>query len=395
MAQTAEAKVVKTFNNLFPAICSLDNLYLAARKARRLKSRKIYVEDFELHRERSLGLLHNRLLEGGWRPSGYRQFTIHDPKKRLISAAPYSDRVVHHALCNVIEPLVERRFISDSFSCQTGKGTTAARERCRVFTNRYAYVLKCDVEKFFQSIDHEVLMSKLGGIIRCRATLNLCRLIVESYRDKELLPRYFRGDDLFSPGTRLHGLPIGNLTSQLWANLYLDRMDHFVKEILRVAGYCRYTDDWLIWSDDKAFLRHCLIAIEETLQTERLALNKTKTRIMAVREGVPFLGFRFFPGRAPRVLGATKRRFEKRSRRQAKMMRGGLLDSQAVRKSMVGWVQFSRYGYVEGLMKRYRMENFGRAGYDGCAGFAGRVLEQQQSGESALFVPQQQRSVES
>lgn len=323
--------MAKTFGNLFPHICSLENLYDAARKARKRKTRREQVERFELHRERFLRQLKEELESGTWRPSPYRQFRIYDPRERLISAAPYRDRVVHHALCNVIAPLIERRFIDDTFSCRKGKGTLAARERCRTYTSRYRYVLKCDIRKFFQSLDHGILMERIAGVVRCRPTLALCERVVASSVDDEVPPVVFPGDDLESLTARRRGLPIGNLTSQIWGNLYLDRLDHFVRETLRVPGYARYTDDFLIWSDDKARLHRVREAIAECLVCDRLVLNEKKTRVMQCREGVPFLGFRFFPGRAPRLLAEAKRRFEKRARRQTAARDGGEESAVSIR----------------------------------------------------------------
>jgi len=256
---------MKSWGNLYPTICSLENLYEAARKARKRKTRKEDVERFELHRERFLRQLQDELVTGHWRPSPYRRFQIHDPKTRTISAAPYRDRVVHHALCGVIGPLIERRFVYDSYSCRVGKGTLAGRERCRRFTNRYTYALKCDVRKYFESIDHAILGKKLARTIRCRPTLELCCRIIASSEASSAQPVLFPGDDLFTAGNRARGLPIGNLTSQLWANLYLDRLDHLVREELRVPGYVRYTDDFILWADDKAFLHACLNRISREL----------------------------------------------------------------------------------------------------------------------------------
>jgi retron-type reverse transcriptase len=387
--------MAKTFNNLFPEICSLENLTLAANKTRKRKTRKESTERFELHRERFVGHLQHELLDGTYRPGRYRQFYIHDPKKRLISAAPYRDRVVHHALCNVIAPLIERRFVFDSYSCRKGKGTTAARERCRKFTNRYRYVLKCDIQRYFQSINHEILKAKLAETIACRPTLELCGQIIDSCEETGLRPPFFEGDDLFA-FSRKRGLPIGNLTSQLWANLYLDRLDHFVKEELKVPGYARYTDDFLLWSDDKEFLQDCRERIRAELCKERLLLHPVKSRIMQCKEGVPFLGFRFFPQRQPRVTGETKRRFEKRARRQMSAICNGTAEWSDVRTSMSSWVDFSKYGNTNGLVAHYRRNGFRADGdsEDAWLCVARGVLEQQQSEQSALFVSQRQQCIE-
>ena len=349
---------MKSFTNLYPQICSLENLYEAAAKARRRKTRREDVERFELHRERYLRRLHEELSLGVWQPSAYRRFEIHDPKTRTICAAPFRDRVVHHALCNVIGPLLERRFVYDSYSCRIGKGTEAGRERCRHYTNRFRYVLKCDIRKYFESIDHGVLLEKLGRVIRCKPTLELCRRIVASGAEPAPHAVWFPGDDLFA-ALRPRGLPIGNLTSQLWANFYLDRIDHLVLEALRAPGYARYTDDFLIWSDDKAFLQQCRASLGSELAAERLVLHPVKTRVLPTRTGVPFLGFRFVSGVAPRVLGECKRRFERRMRRKVKALRGGALRADEVRRSAEGWKAFADYGNTHGLYLRYRHGGFG------------------------------------
>lgn len=351
---------MKSWTNLYPQICSLENLYVAAAKARKRKTRKGYVEDFGLRRERVIGQLQAELLEGLYRPSGYRQFRIYDPRERLISAAPFRDRVVHHALCNALEPLLSKRFVYDSYSCQKGKGTQLGRERARQFTNRYRYVLKCDVRKYFQSIDHGILKAQLSRVIRCRPTLELCGEIIDSSHDTELEPVVFAGDDLFSMHERARGLPIGNLTSQLWANFYLDGLDHFIKETLRAPGYARYTDDFLLWSDDKAFLREACSAIALKLAEVRLVLHPVKTRVQTTACGVPFLGFRFFPGRAPRVLGEVKRRFEKRTRRQVQAWRANTMTREELNASARGWLCFAAYGNTTGLVRHYRKEGFGQ-----------------------------------
>lgn len=349
---------MKSFNNLYGEIYSIENLYAAARKARKRKSRKEDVEHFELHRERFIAQLHDELRTHSWQPSPYKTFQIHDPKTRTIRAAPFRDRVVHHALVNIIGPLIERRFIYDSYSCRKGKGTLAGRERCRVYTNRYKYALKCDVQKYFDSIDHELLLSKIGHVIRCRPTLELCERIIESLDSKDGVSAYCEGDDLFAV-FRPCGLPIGNLTSQLWANLYLDRIDHLVKEAWRVPAYVRYTDDFILWSNDKAELKEYRKLLRTELAMDRLRLHEKKSKVIAVRDGVPFLGFRFFPDRRPRLLGKCKRRFERRMRGKHKRKRSDKESSASIRESAAGWKAFADYGNVKGLYRKYAAVKFG------------------------------------
>ncbi len=350
---------MKSYTALYPQICSLENLYEAARKARQRKTRREDVERFELHRERFIRQLHDELVSERWKPSSYRCFQIHDPKTRTISAAPYRDRVVHHALCLVIGPIIERRFVDDSFSCRKGKGTLAGRERCRQYTNRYRYALKCDIRKYFETIDHDVLIGKMARIIRCKPTLELCRRIVASSVSGKSTPDRFAGDEQHAPVHRPCGLPIGNLTSQLWANLYLDRMDHVIKEVLCVPGYARYTDDFILWADDKDCLHNCRARIAEELETECLCLHPVKTRIIPTRTGIPFLGFSFFPARAPRLLGECKRRFERRMRRKMSAVHRGETGMDDACRSAEGWKAFADYGNTKGLYLQYRMNGFG------------------------------------
>lgn len=330
------------------AIASVDNLWLAAAKARRGKSRRPDVEAWWLRRETEILALREELLSGAYRPGAYRFFTIHEPKRREIAAAPFRDRVIHHALCNLLAPVLERRFIARSFSCQLGKGTMAARECCRQLTNHYRYVLKCDVRKFFPNIAHAILLAKLTEFIRCPQALGLVDSILKSHHTGAELPAAcFPGDELFMTA-RPRGLPIGNLTSQLWGNFYMDGLDHWVTETERHGAYLRYTDDFLLFAQDKARLWELRAGVVGQLAAARLKLAEPKSRVLATCEGVPFCGFRFFPGLRPRVLGATKRRFER--------CRWRLNRARNFRKLtpvVFAWYQFSREANADGLLKVY------------------------------------------
>ena len=331
------------------AVASTENLFLAASKARRGKSRRPDVEAWWMRRESELAALREELLSEAYTPGAYRFFEIHEPKRRRIAAAPFRDRVVHHALCNLLAPVLERRFIARSFSCQLGKGTTAARECCRQLTNRFRYVFKCDVRRFFPNIDHAILRGKLARWIACPGALNLVEKIMTSYRTgPEVPPTLFPGDDLATTPARPRGLPIGNLTSQLWGNFYLDPLDHWVTETQRHGAYLRYTDDFLLFGDDKARLGELRAGIMRQLATVRLKLAEPKSRLLTTREGVPFCGFRFLPGLRPRILGATKRRFERR--RSALFARRDLARLSA---GVISWYQFSREANAAGLRRAY------------------------------------------
>lgn len=328
-------------------MASWENLRRASRNAARGKRSRPDVENWLLREESELLALREELLAGSYTPGPYRFFTIFEPKRREIAAAPFRDRVVHHALCHHMAPVLQRRFIARSFSCQLGKGTTAARECCRQLTNRHRHVLKCDVRKFFPSLDHAVLRAKLDGVSRCPGVMRLVDAILGSYRTEAGQPEWFAGDDLLAPA-RPRGLPIGNLTSQLWGNHYLDALDHWITETERHGAYLRYTDDFLLFGDDKARLWELSAGVVAQLAKVRLRLAEPKSRLLVTREGVPFCGFCFQPGLRPRVLGATKRRFERRRHRLARC--GSV---RRLSETVFAWYQFSREGNSGGLRRAY------------------------------------------
>jgi RNA-directed DNA polymerase len=339
-------KRLSTLENL----AALPNLLAASQRAMKGKRRRPDVQAWAMREEAEVLALREELLGGNWRPGGYRMFTIFEPKRRVVAAAPFRDRVVHHALCEVMQPLLERSFIARSFSCQVGKGTTAARECCRKLVNQHLYVLKCDVSKFFHQIDHEILHAKLAERIRCEKVLEVIQRILGSHETGDTVPmNLFAGDDLITAGERKRGLPIGNLTSQLWGNFYLDGLDHRITEGEAHGAYLRYTDDFLLFGNDKARLWELWAVVKEELAELRLRLAEPKSRMLSCAEGVPFCGFRFLPGLGPRILGATKRRFEARRNR---IFQAGMRGAELT-KRIFAWYQFSREASTEGLRRAY------------------------------------------
>lgn len=336
---------------MFESICAWENLELAARLCRRRKRYRQYAEDFELRRETVLGKIRGELLASEWRPSPYRVFTIFDPKERLIGAPCYRDRIVHHALCNVIGPIFERSMIEHSYSCRMEKGTGAARARCKWLAARRKYVLKMDVRRYFPSIDHILLKEKARRMIKCGMTLDLVDRIIDSWRAEDEAPDWFAGDDLMTPAERRRGLPIGALTSQLFANLYLSRIDHLTQEQIKPQGYIRYTDDMLLFDDDKDKLHDARERLVGELAKERLKGHPGKCRVHACRDGIPFLGFRFFPNRL-RVSRGNRLRFERRMREMRRKFRDGSVGFEEIWPSMFGWLQFIReFPVNEGLVQ--------------------------------------------
>jgi retron-type reverse transcriptase len=304
---------MKRHGHLWEQVISFEALLRAAETARRGKRFRPAVAAFHFDQERALWKLHEELATKTYRPGTYRSFFIHEPKKRQISAAPYRDRVVHHALVNVLEPIYEQTFIADSYACRKGKGTHAAVDRCQQFARRFRYVLKADIQKFFPSLDHEILKSLAARKIKDPDLLLLIGQIIDGSNPQEEVVNYFPGDDLFTPGERRRGIPIGNQTSQFFANVYLDPLDHFVKDRLGIKGYVRYVDDFLVFSNDKSHLADVREQIRDGLVGLRLRLHPKKCVTFPVKDGIRFLGYRVFP--THRLLPKENvRRFRRRVR---------------------------------------------------------------------------------
>lgn len=303
---------MKRYNRLWDEVVSFENLCLAYRKARRGKRSRPAVEQFEFHREIELARLREELIDGRYQPGAYQTFMLRDSKPRMISAAPFRDRVVHHALCNVLEPIFEKSFIFDSYASRKEKGTHRAIRRYQDFARRNAYVLKCDIRQFFPSIDHQILKGRLARKIKDDRILNLAGLIIDNSNPQATVSGFFPGDDLFTCIERRRGLPIGNQTSQFFANVFLDPLDHFVKETLRCRCYLRYVDDFVILEHDENKLIRIRDQIEEFLIGLRLWLHPRKRVISSVRDGIRLLGFRVWPRRIwlPKdALRRVRRRF--------------------------------------------------------------------------------------
>jgi retron-type reverse transcriptase len=205
---------VKRIGNLWPELVSLPGLLGAAKKAAAGKRTRPDVAAFLMNLEGEVLRLQRELVSGAYEPGEYRTFEILDPKPRLIAAAPFRDRVVHHALTGVLEPVFERRFSAHSYACRPGKGTHAALAGAKKGVRRFPYALKCDVRKYFATIDHTILNEQLARVVKCRQTLDLAAKIIAGWKQKEDSVRYFPGDDLFTPCERRRGLPLGNQTSQ-------------------------------------------------------------------------------------------------------------------------------------------------------------------------------------
>jgi retron-type reverse transcriptase len=351
---------MKTHKNLYAQICSFENLLLAAKKAAAGKRFRPHVLGFFHDFEANLLQLQRELKTHAYQPGGYSTFFIAEPKKRLISAAPFRDRIVHHALINVIGPLFERRFIFDSYANRAGKGTHAAIRRLQKFMQQATYVLKCDLRQYFPSIDLEILKREIRRVIADAKTLWLADKIIDGSNPQVETNWYFPGDDLFAPFERRRGLPIGNLTSQFFANVYLNAFDHFVKEVLRCRFYLRYVDDAVFLDDSPQRLQLLLPQLQNYLDAFRLRLYLAKCQIRPAARGQRFLGQIVFPKR--RLLARENvRRFARRLRRFQGQYAQRKISLLEIRQSLMSWLGHARQANTWALRREFlpRLAMFG------------------------------------
>ena len=272
---------MKSFGGLFHKIVSVESLKTGMFLAARGKRHRLPVMKFIANAKNEIIQLHEELLTGNWVPRPYTQFSIRDPKPRLISCAEFRDRIVHQSLCAHIGPCIERKFVSDSFACRIGKGSHRAVLRAQELCRRYRYFLKMDISKFFDSVNHDILLNILLPMFREKQLKYLLERIV-----RHPFPHQQEGC----------GIPIGNLTSQWFANLYLDDMDHWIMNQPGIGGYVRYMDDFVVWSNSKENLWQIKMDISHWVENERgLRIKNDSLPPTMCSEGLPFLGMRIFP----------------------------------------------------------------------------------------------------
>lgn len=266
---------MKRYKNLWDKFISMDNLELAAKKAVQSKKNKPETKFFLEHKTELLEKLQKMLIDGTFTTSPYKTRRIFEPKERVIYILPlFPDHVLHHALINILGPIWQSSFVKDSFACIPGKGLHRASKAIMRFVRKYKYVLQCDIRKFYPSINHSVMFD----------------IIKKKIADKKLLGVLH--DIIWSCGDETN-LPIGNLTSQWMGNVYLNELDHFVKEQLCCHGYIRYCDDFCLFSDDKGILHQYEIKLRKFV-FDKLKLIFSKASIRAVANGVAFIGYRHF-----------------------------------------------------------------------------------------------------
>lgn len=306
---------MKSYGQLWERVASPQNLAAALGRVMKGRGGNRNVMAFAARREEELAALRAELLSGAWRPGPYGQFRVTDPKPRTISCAPVRDRVAHHALCGVIAPLLERGFTEDCYACRTGMGTHRAAARARELVRRHGWTCKLDIRRYFDSVPHDRLLELLLPMFREKEVCRVIEVIV-----RQPVPGL--------PGGR--GLPIGNLTSQWFANFYLSGLDHYAKEGVGAPGYIRYMDDFVLFADSKAEVWRLHDGVCGWVERERgLEIKGERTVVAPVSEGLAFLGLRIFPGgwrfQRARLL-RTRRKFRLREREfEAGEISGGRL----------------------------------------------------------------------
>lgn len=335
------------YRDLWKELCSYENLYLAYKKARKHKTTKQYVIEFEKNLEDNLLLLRSELLLHCYKPKALVNFIIHDPKTRKISKSDFRDRIIHHALCNIIEPIFDSRFIYDSYANRKGKGTLKAVQRFDYFKRKVSrnntvscYILKADIQKYFENIDHEILINIIKKKIRDKKVLWLVYKILANYIGKQ----------------NKKGMPLGNLTSQFFANVYLNKLDQYVKHKLKVRYYIRYVDDFVIFHSNKNTLVKYENNINQFLKQKlRIGLHPDKSGIIHLKNTLNFLGFRILFYH--KLLKKSNiRKMKNKFRILMEDYSKGRVDYDEVYDFFEGWFAYAKHANTYKLRKKFAKE---------------------------------------
>jgi len=324
---------MKIYKNVFEKIISLENLFAAWDAFKSDKRNRYDVQVFERNLEENIFELHGDLKAKKYKHGAYSGFWIRDPKPRHIHKATVRDRVLHHAIFNILNPIFEPTFIAHSFSCRIGKGTHKGIKALKQNANKISrngykniFALKCDIKKFFNSVDHEVLLKILGEKIKDTDAIWLLTKIVRSFISKDA--------NVFEH----KGLPIGNLTSQLFANVYMNEFDQFMKHEIKARHYLRYTDDFVVISDSKEYLEKLISPISQFLKAKLgLRLHPNKVTVRKFHQGIDFLGYVILPHYQQIRTKTKKRIFNKLFQRIIKQKRG-LISSETLEQSLQSYL---------------------------------------------------------
>jgi len=342
---------MKQYKHLYEKVCSLDNLRSAFKKAKKNKSKRKYVIGFEVDLENELNKLKEELENLAYQPKPLKTFVIRDPKTRVVSASDFRDRVVHHALCNVIEPIFDKTFISDCYANRKKRGALAALQRFDKFMRRVTrngglvknatdnnkvvgYALKADIKHYFDTVDHEVLMKIISKKINDNKVLWLVRKILENHNNR------ISGK----------GMPIGNLTSQFFANLYLNELDYYVKHVLKAKFYLRYVDDFAILHRSKEKLVLYKWLINNFLKSIKLELHPEKSKIAPLRNGINLLGYRVFY-HCKLLRKSNIRKAASKLRQLHNLLEGEKITAEYAIQSINGWLAYAKVGNTYKMRK--------------------------------------------
>jgi len=332
--------VPKRVGYLWEKLTSWQNLYLAYKNACKHKKSKYETAEWMFYCEKNLWELQKELINGNYRPQPYRYFTIKEPKERLISVAVFRDRLVHHSLINVIEPYFESIFIKDSYATRKGKGLHLAVLAVQKYSRQYPWFLKLDIEKFFNNIDHNILLKLISSKIKDPMIINLCSIILKN-------------QNLSMNHNEEIRLPVGNLTSQFFANIYLNQLDHYIKQNLGYKGYVRYMDDFILFSENKDKLKSDLLLIKYFLSNIlKLKIKDKSIQMNKVNQGIPFLGYRVFP-KLIRVSNINlKRCLQNMQKREKEYIRGKIEIEKLYQstRSRLGFISFANTYYLQKLI---------------------------------------------
>jgi len=333
---------MKTYRRLFQKLCSIENLEEAYWKARKRKSNNPKIKEFENHAQLHLAILHRELWTKTYTPRPLKKFILRDPKTRTIYVSDFRDRIVHHALINILQPIFEPLFIHDSYASRKGKGTLAAVRRFEDFSRkvrrngvRNGYVLKADIRHYFESIDHCTLLAIIRKKIKDDSVLWLVNLILSSAADAK-------------------GMPLGNWTSQFFANVYLNELDQYVKHRLKSKYYIRYVDDFVILRESKSELEAQKCVLELFLRSIGLDLHPDKCKILHLERGVDFLGYRIFPNHK-----LLRRRSVRKLYAQLNAMRADEIDD-GIRCLLSGWHGYAKHANTYSLREKMHQYAFMR-----------------------------------
>lgn len=352
---------MKSIKNLYPEIYDFENLYSAWEEARKGKRYREEVLKFTNNLEENLINIQNHLIYGTYKTGRYKPFYVYEPKKRLIMSLPFEDRVVQWAIYRQLYPLLDKTFIFDSYACRKGKGTHAAADRLQYWLRqterkheRY-YYLKLDISKYFYRVDHEILLNILRKRIKDDRLMHLLGKIINCEDTKFGLPVGMEADAV-PVEDRLSevGMPIGNLTSQMFANLYLNELDQYVKHKLRLHYYIRYMDDVIILHHDKRYLGE-VKGLVEAFVNEKLNLHlNNKTTIRPTSMGIDFVGFRIWATHR-KLKKKTARKIKMRIKHIAKGVDEGRISKETMKRSIASYKgtlkHCSSYGFRQSMNK--------------------------------------------